>query len=136
LLPALNAVLLGANALAGPIPTELGEMSSLEVLHLEGNQLTGSLPLEVVSSPIIDEIFVTSNKLSGTIPTEIGLATALRYLGLGRNGITGAVGVDWKLVHWADAFAGKAAQSDKPQCWKLRNGRWRFSNVDIQLLCS
>ena len=37
---------LDGNVLTGPIPVELGDMTSLEVLELSGNEIYGTIPEE------------------------------------------------------------------------------------------
>lgn len=56
------------NNVSGAVPTELGELPSLETLRLDGNPL-----------------------LSGTLPTELGAMTSLRVLALGNNTISGSI---------------------------------------------
>ena len=38
---------LDENLLSGTIPTELGRLANLTVLHLWGNQLTGQIPTQL-----------------------------------------------------------------------------------------
>ena len=58
-------LLLGYNSLQGTIPTELGLLTSLQVLY------------------------VYDNSLQGTIPTEFGLLTSLQDLILSGNSLQG-----------------------------------------------
>lgn len=60
------------NTLSGQIPPELGQMSSLEDLWLEGNQLTGSIPPELGNLANLERLYLDENLLTGSIPKELG----------------------------------------------------------------
>ncbi|KAJ4761272.1 Receptor-like protein 12 [Rhynchospora pubera] len=63
---------LGYNGLAGNIPLYLGNISSLQILNLEGNLLRGSLPNEVIRNlPNLRELYLTSNRINGSLPTSL-----------------------------------------------------------------
>ena len=67
-------------------------MSSLQVLSLEDNGLTGTLPDSFGSLPSLFALFVYSNRLNGTIPHNLVGSTGggkLRYLELGNNELSG-----------------------------------------------
>ncbi|KAL0919582.1 hypothetical protein M5K25_011685 [Dendrobium thyrsiflorum] len=58
---------LDGNLLTGPIP-DFGECINLESIHLENNQLIGTLPSTFADLPNLRELNVRNNKLSGVIP--------------------------------------------------------------------
>ena len=60
------------NLQAGTIPAELGNLSNLEWLWLNGNQLTGGIPSELGSLANLQELDIGYNQLTGTIPSELG----------------------------------------------------------------
>jgi Leucine-rich repeat (LRR) protein len=65
------------NQLSGSIPTQLGRLSSMQVLQLERNSLTGSLPTEIGRLTSMLTIFAFKNQLTGQLPTELGLLPEL-----------------------------------------------------------
>jgi hypothetical protein len=103
------------NALSGPIPTSLGDLSGLEMLSLSSNSLTGTIPPSLgnlmnvqrlwifntsLTGPIpvafvqllqLGELKMGQNRLHGTIPSELGLMRSLVTLDLDRNQLTGTL---------------------------------------------
>jgi leucine-rich repeat protein SHOC2 len=72
--------------LTGAVPAEIGQLTSLEVLDLGGNQLT-SLPAEIRQLTSLTKLNLCGNHLT-SLPAEIGQLTALRELSLFSNHLT------------------------------------------------
>ena len=72
--------------LTDAVPAELGQLTSLEMLNLTGNQLT-SLPAEIGQLTSLRELFLDNNWLT-SVPAEIGLLTSLEVLSLIDNQLT------------------------------------------------
>jgi hypothetical protein len=73
--PALSNILEGyipRRYMQGSIPTCIWEMTGLQVLHLQGNGLRGSLP-ELPNSSQLRIVVIGSNALTGTIPLSFQL---------------------------------------------------------------
>ncbi|KAM1735603.1 hypothetical protein ACFX12_014057 [Malus domestica] len=102
--------------LIGPLPDFLGNMSSLTVLQLSGNGLSGGIPpslkglnLQILwlnnpigdglSGPIdvlttmvqLNSVWLHGNQFSGVIPDSIGNLTSLKDLNLNQNQFVGLV---------------------------------------------
>ena len=90
-LTSLSTLILDANNLSGPIPPELGKLSNLQVLVLGSNNLTGSIPPELGSLSSLEVLILSSNDLTGPIPAELGDLSNLNTLWLGSNSLTGPV---------------------------------------------
>ncbi|CAA3028172.1 MDIS1-interacting receptor like kinase 2-like [Olea europaea subsp. europaea] len=71
------------NKLFGPIPPELGKLTSLQDLELSMNQLTGQIPTSLSGLTSLRILYLHNNQLSGPIPRELGKLTSLQKLGLG-----------------------------------------------------
>ena len=79
------------NQLTGPIPPELGTLTSLEELRLNGNQLTGPIPPELGNLSALRHLWLSDNRLTGPIPPELGNLSALIWLILSHNQLTGPI---------------------------------------------
>lgn len=102
--------------LVGPLPDFLGNLSSLTVLQLSGNGLTGGIPgsftglnLQILwlnnptglglTGPIdilttmlqLNSVWLHGNQFTGTIPESIGNLTSLKDLNLNQNQLVGLV---------------------------------------------
>ncbi|CAH9077054.1 unnamed protein product [Cuscuta epithymum] len=63
---------LGGCGLAGSLPSNLGgELPNLEVITLNNNNLTGSIPESFGNFPNLKELDVSNNNLEGNIPTSL-----------------------------------------------------------------
>lgn len=81
-------VQLSGNLLSGEIPSQIGSMRNLSLLHLDGNRLTGRLPPEIGQLPLV-VLNVSRNSISGPIPSEIGHILCLDIMDLSYNNFSG-----------------------------------------------
>ena len=85
----------------GPIPTEIGNMTSLNCLNLSSNDLEGTNPLlrllqwEVLVGKTMCPLWT-----AGRLPTELGQLTKLEYIMAGHNYLTGSGECDRRDVVW------------------------------------
>ena len=78
------------NALAGTIPTEIGQLAELRELHATSNQITG-VCLQCFCC-MVNECTTNLKRpccCTGNIPTELGRCTAMKGLSLRTNQLTG-----------------------------------------------
>lgn len=80
-----------ANNLSGSIPLELVRLSELEMLNLEANALNGTIPPELGSLTNLTSLDLGFNDLLGAIPTELGELKNLEDLNLSFNRLTGSI---------------------------------------------
>ena len=87
----LVGLVLPHNNLTGVLPFELGNLSHLQRLELQGNSLTGVIPSELGNLSQLQHLNLVANGLTGVIPSELGSLTQLRWLGLARSALTGEI---------------------------------------------
>ena len=87
----VTGLALESNQLSGPIPAELGNLTSLESLALGNNQLSGPIPAELGNLTSLGSLFLYRNQLSGPIPAELGNLTSLESLTLESNQLSGPI---------------------------------------------
>ena len=84
---------LSDNQLTGTLPSELGNLASLEGLNLYNNDLAGSIPASLGNLADLLRLDLSGNDLTGTIPVELGDLGNLRGLSLQHNDLTGSIPV-------------------------------------------
>ena len=77
--------------LNGSIPPELGDLSSLNMLDVSGNNLSGTIPPELGNLSSLEELYLFGNTLSGMIPPELGDLSSLKVLVLFGNALSGTI---------------------------------------------
>ena len=90
------------NNLSGTIPPELGDLTALTALRLNGNNLSGSIPPELGNLTALTALNLSDNQLSGTIPPELGHLGNLDALYLAGNRLTGCQLAVWKYADYND----------------------------------
>ena len=90
-LTALEILDLRDNQLTGSIPTQIENLTALTALQLSGNQLTGSIPTQIEYLTALTKLHLRDNQLDGSIPTQIGELKQLRSFTLWGNRVTGVI---------------------------------------------
>ena len=90
-LTSLEYLDLGVNDLTGPIPPEIGNLTRLEYLGLYVNNLTGKIPSEVGNLSGLTNFSLDDNSLTGRIPPELGNLSGLTVLAFYNNRLTGEI---------------------------------------------
>ncbi len=75
-------------ALTGAVPPQLGQLTRLRYLDLQGQLLAGPLPPEMGDLASLEHLDLGSNWLAGPLPPELGQLTRLRTLNLDYNRLT------------------------------------------------
>lgn len=83
----ITQLVLNLNNLAGTIRSDLGSLSSLQVLDLAGNDLTGPIPPDLGDLSSLQLLNLSDNNLTGTIPSELGNLSSLQFLLLTGNNL-------------------------------------------------
>ncbi|KAK7324499.1 hypothetical protein VNO77_28093 [Canavalia gladiata] len=82
---------LRGNRLTGPIPKELGNITTLKSLVLEFNQLSGKLPPELGNLLKLERLLLTSNYFTGNLPTTFSNLITLKDISLDDNQFSGTI---------------------------------------------
>jgi len=82
---------LTGNNLTGSISVELGKVSQLEYLRLESNHLDGNIPVELGNLSLLKTLHLAGNQLTGNIPTELSNLSELTELFLNVNRLSGNI---------------------------------------------
>ena len=91
----VTRIVLKENALAGPMPPELGDLTSLRRLDFTSNGLTGSIPAELGSLANLEFLNLPINNLAGPLPPELGGLANLWWLQLATNALEGPLPPEW-----------------------------------------
>ncbi|KAM7462034.1 hypothetical protein LguiA_030155 [Lonicera macranthoides] len=86
----LKILFLRENNLSGPIPRELGNLK-LEVLEIDTNQLSGSLPNQICHGGKLEKFTVNDNQLTGHIPKSFRNCQSLSRVRFDGNKLTGNI---------------------------------------------
>ena len=87
----LEILYLDANQLSGTIPAALGDLTSLERLYLAFNQLSDTIPAALGDMTSLEGLYLHTNPLlSGAIPMSLGSLANLTSLWLYDTTWTGA----------------------------------------------
>ena len=107
----VSALTLTALGLSGPLPLEVGLLTSLTVLDLGNNSITGSLPSTIGLLTNLQQLNLPgrttsalppsqrksrslrqqTNNLSASLPSEVGSLTALQRMNLQGNSFSGSI---------------------------------------------
>ncbi|KAK9743098.1 hypothetical protein RND81_03G217100 [Saponaria officinalis] len=84
-------LLFSHNHLEGTLPSEIGRLTTLQYLKIDGNFFHGDVPSSFASLASLQEINFSRNNLSGTIPAFFSRFTSINHLDLSYNNFEGRV---------------------------------------------
>lgn len=91
-LPNLESLQIENTTLTGPIPSGIFNISSLRIISLTSNKLSGNLPARLCNDlPLLAELLLHRNELTGQIPSSLGRCRELQKLYLSFNKFTGII---------------------------------------------
>lgn len=85
------------NSLSGTIPDDFQRLTSLQTMVLAFNVLTGKIPDWFNRLPKMEFLYLSNNMLTGTIPKTLAQTTALSVLALDDNILSGSINNVWAL---------------------------------------
>ena len=83
-------MILLSKGLGGTIPTEIARLTSLTILRLPYNELTGVIPTGLSTLPL-EVMELGENNLIGSLPTRLGASGTLTIIRLYDNLLTGSI---------------------------------------------
>lgn len=86
-MPNLEVMFLENNALSGSIPESMGNLVKMHRLHLDDNKFTGTIPKSLGKPPRMSELLLHDNLLEGLVPKELGDLNRLQLLTLHYNSL-------------------------------------------------
>ncbi|KAK4479521.1 hypothetical protein RD792_015037 [Penstemon davidsonii] len=87
----ISGIDLSQNKLTGPIPDELGYLTSIYTMNLSHNHLTGSIPKTFSNLKEIESLDLSYNLLSGEIPLELTQLNFLSVFSVAYNNLSGNI---------------------------------------------
>ncbi|KAL2330841.1 hypothetical protein Fmac_018422 [Flemingia macrophylla] len=98
-LSSLRILDLIGNKLSGEIPADVGKLTRLTVLNLADNALTGKIPPSITHLSSLKHLDLSNNRLSGDIPENFGSLAMLSRALLSRNQLTGSIPVSVSRIY-------------------------------------
>ncbi|XP_039116940.1 LRR receptor-like serine/threonine-protein kinase RPK2 [Dioscorea cayenensis subsp. rotundata] len=125
-LSSLKVLVLSFHNFDGEIPVEIWGLDALEVVDLEGNSLSGSLPSRF--PPALRVLKLGSNLIRGEVPRSLSKCIYLKILDLSNNRINGSVpnflngfpGLR-ELYLFDNQFGGEIPNEPQTGCWNLEH---------------
>ncbi len=87
----VTSIQLSGNNLTGTLPMEIGNFSRLNTMQIDNNNISGSIPPEIGNLSEIVILFLDNNDFTGLVPNLFGNLTNLEILYLDNNDLSGAI---------------------------------------------
>ncbi|WIA11335.1 hypothetical protein OEZ85_011458 [Tetradesmus obliquus] len=108
----LRQLLLNGNNLSGSLPVQYAQMRDLQVVNLSQNQLVGTIPRVFASLTKLTVLGLGHNQLQGPLPAAFVSLRQLAALDVSNNMLNGSMPTSWRLM---------AGQGFRLQCLLLAN---------------
>ena len=92
----ISEINLSGRSITGNIPESIGLISSLRVLDLSSNSMSGAIHSMITrfannAAVYLEKLRLESNSFSSTVPSTIGTITTIESLGLAKNSLSGVL---------------------------------------------
>ncbi|CAL5001859.1 unnamed protein product [Urochloa decumbens] len=78
-----------SQGLSGTLSGRIANLTHLEQVLLQNNNISGRLPPELGALPRLQTLDLSNNRFSGRVPDTLGRVSTLRYLRLNNNSLSG-----------------------------------------------
>ncbi|XP_060186603.1 receptor kinase-like protein Xa21 [Lycium barbarum] len=79
------------NQISGQIPSNICQLTELNVLSISFNNITGEIPKNIACLSKLEKFYIGHNPIKGTIPPSLGNMSTLRNLYCGSNRLEGPI---------------------------------------------
>lgn len=120
----VTSISMKGNNVTGSIPIEIGDLKCIINISLMGNQISGEIPKEIGMLKKLESLDLWLNKLSGQIPKEIGQLSKLKYLYLMNNELSGNIPPELgqlENLEYLTAHSNKLTGNIPPELGQLSN---------------
>ncbi|XP_030972528.1 probable LRR receptor-like serine/threonine-protein kinase At1g07650 isoform X2 [Quercus lobata] len=87
----LEYLSISTNNLSGPIPTYLGNITTLKIMSIESNQFSGFVPPELGNLVNLEYLILSANNLIGKLPVTLSNLNKLTEFRISSNYFTGRI---------------------------------------------
>ncbi|OIW01382.1 hypothetical protein TanjilG_12922 [Lupinus angustifolius] len=94
----LVILLLNGNNLSGKLPDELGNLLKLDRIQVDQNQLSGPIPESFSNLVNVKHLHMTNNSFSGHIPPTLSKLRNLRHLLIDNNNLSGYLPPEFSML--------------------------------------
>jgi hypothetical protein len=83
----LEVLILSGNLISGTIPSAMGDFMNMKELNLSNNRLSGTIPAALAQMQALERCLLDSNALEGAVPEDLTRLRNLRTLNLSSNAL-------------------------------------------------
>ena len=95
-LASLETLILDGNTFGSPLPATIGNLTSLRIFRARDAGLIGPVPVTLGNLQDLTRLDLSRNRLSGGLPPELGIMASLEWLDLRGSNLEGPIPAQWQ----------------------------------------